>query len=283
MDNVDRPAGRAPRTTTTQLSPEIIVSAVVGILALALGLLASRTEPDRTLVPLISAEDRLYYLAAIILTVAAGLASTVIRSTNQHPEGRPAGWLRPGTVLPAATVAGGAFLFAHTTDWGIIALLALGTSAVTWLALWVESRITGGQALRPHTDPAPLVHLALTVGVGLLYLSSVYGFRMNMRYTGPLVFLATAALLAQGLAYSSRPRRYVPIALAGALLLAELVWVLLFWNVAAWHGGAILGLGLYTVLAVAGGHLAGGLERRDLARQAMISVPVLAILILAAR
>lgn len=283
MDNVDQPAIPTRSPTSTQLSPEIIVSAVIGIFVLALGFLATRMEPDRAMVPLISSDDRLYYLVAIVLTVAAGLASTVIRPTNQTIDRSAGRWFRPSTVLPAVTVASASLLFAYTTNWGIILLLALGAGGVSWLAIWAENRLTSRPAFGPRTDPAPVVHFALTVGVGLLFLAAVYGFRMNMRYTGPLVFLATGALLAQALAFSGGPQRYVPIALAGALLLAETALALLYWDIAAWHGGAILGLALYSLLAVASGYLAGDLQRRDLARQAMISVPVLAILILAAR
>lgn len=283
MDHVDQPPTPTRSAQLDQISPEIIVSVVIGILVLALGFLASRMDPDRALVPLISSADRFYYIAALVVTGAAGVASGIIRSSDVPSNGAAPRWVSPSTVLPAISVAGASLLFAYTTDWGIILLTTAGTGGTTWLAMWVESQITPGQPTSLRDAPAPSIHLAVTVAVGLLIMSTVYGFRMNMRYTAPLVFLATGLLIVQALATSSRPRRYVPITLVGALLLTELAWVLAYWNVAAWHGGAILGLGLYTFLAIVGGQLSGATNGRDLVRQALISAPVLAILILAAR
>lgn len=268
------------------LSRGLALAGITITLSIPLAFYARATAPDAGNVPLISADGRGYYLAAIfVVAIISAIIQALetddpARIVNRYGERlyrfrKPAprtAWMLPAVALLCLylTVA------LHTRLIVVIAVSFL-TGAVVLLARMVRfevlNRTSGG------SDLTPWLLQALVLGVAAGTLLVVFEFRARAMYAGPLLCVMMFLLLMtlfDGLESSTVMRGIY--AAIGALAVGQVYWALGYWNVSTLIGGGLLWLVFVFYGSVSRAHLAGGINQQQVAMRTGVLVPLFLLL-----
>lgn len=262
------------------------VAVVAGLVVLLAGVFGRQIDIDPTHVPLISSDGRIYYAAALLLT--AVFALTIVRTEPDRElvgrvhfrseTGEPTfpqgvtGWILPAVALLAAFLH-----MARYYEWLWIVLAATTTGATVFLAC-----VARHHSLRAEGVPPPMLRLgrlALTDFVAFITFATIYGFKTRTLFSGVVILILAWLLLFQLLDDGSATRFQRDIyAAAGAIIVAELVWVLNYWDASAWQAGLLLLVAFQVYAGLAAAHLRSELSQRTLAQQLSGGVVVFLLL-----
>jgi hypothetical protein len=264
------------------LSRALALAGITTTLVIPLAFYARTTAPSAGSVPIVSADGRGYYLAALFLTIVlAGIIQALetddpARLVNRYGERlyqyrQPAP--RTAWMLPAVG------LFA------IFLLLALHHSLIIVLlapflagGLVLASRVTRFEVMQGPQAASPLVALAqqaLVFVVGAGTLLTLFAFRPRTLYAGPVIFLATMLVFLSLFDGTDAPpvRRFVFASIGGAAV-AQVSWALGYWNISTLAGGALLALAFVFYGNLSRVELERGVTRRHAILNVAVAVPV---------
>jgi hypothetical protein len=246
----DAIGGRAIVDLSPVQSRALEYAIAAGALAFVLGVYARSVDPLMTEVPVIASHARWFYLAALGAALAFG---AVIQRDRELGGATPAGRRSRMTagILPGVALLSAALLTARDGRWAVVIAAAVLAATSVYATLIVRAFIDADD--RDALPAARAAHLVITCGAAFLTLSLVYLYKTRTLYSGPVVFLVSALLLAQ--AHEGLP---IPLvrrglyAIAGAIGVAEAVWGLNYWPAAGWWGGVVLAA-IFVVLTLVTG------------------------------
>ena len=262
-----------------------VIAFLAGFVVVLAGVLGRQIEIDPRNVPLISSDGRLYFVAALLLTAVFGW--TVFRSEPDrdfvgrvhfrpdtgeptYPQGA-SGWIIPAIALLAALLH-----MARYYDWVWLFLAATTTGATVFLAC-----VARHHSLRREGDDTAswrLGRLALTDFVAFVSFAVVYGFKTRTLFSGVLLLLLAWLLLFQLLDDGSATRFNRDLyAATGAVIVAQFVWALNYWNASPWQAGLLLVTVFHVYASLASAHLRDEDVRRVLVRQLVAGAVILAM------
>ncbi len=241
------------RPIATRLTLASLLDA--GLLAF-LAVLAYRLQPPVGLVPLLTEQGRLFWVAAIIVCLVGAVVFQVldpmpqIATTTAAQRGIrydpvpewPTGWGLPFTTLAAGALILSAY---HSALAGLVVVLfgfiALLVGELARLALYsVEQRVR---------IFGRVTHTLLLYGLAFVTFAMIYIHKLRSLYSATAVFLVAGVLFLQLTeAADVQLDRRVLYAMVGGLVLAEATWVLNYWPATGWLGGAAL-LAVFHVVA----------------------------------
>lgn len=252
------------------LSRALALAGITTTLSIPLAFYARVTDPDPTLVPLIDASGRAYYLAAVIVTaLICGLIQALetddpARIVNRYgermyryrqPVPRTA-WMLPGVALFSIYL-----LLAMHHRAAMVALMPFVAGGIVLAARMLRFEIL--RAAPGTAELKAVAQHALVFGTAAGAFLVVFAYRARTLFSGPLLFLLGMLLLmalfdgTRSVAY----RRYVHAAI-GAVATAQFAWALGYWNVSTLTGGALLVLVFAVFGALSRLELNGGLTRQ---------------------
>jgi hypothetical protein len=235
-----------------------VLALATALLLAALGLLAQRVDPPLGHVPLIDAAGRSFWVPAIALALACGVAfqladrtglsaraTAVARGVRYEPyPDLPVAW-----ILPFTTATGAVLLLSAYHSSTAIAAISLG--AFLFLVAGMGSRHYLYDAEEQTRSYARIVHTLVVHGVALGTLSMIYINKLRSLYSGTAVFVLAGLLLLQLTEAEDVPLdRRVLYAVVGGLVLGEITWVLNYWRATGWLGGAVLLVFFYLLAGI---------------------------------
>ncbi len=218
-----------------------------GLLA-GLAFLAAREQPPIGAVPLLEAEGRTFWLAALAVCVFGAAVFQVLdriphvaaataprRAIRYDPMPEwPTGW-----ILPFGTLAAGSLLLcAYNTAFAGMAVVLFGFIA---LLVGQLARLALYSAESRTRTVGRVAHTVLLYGLAFVAFAMVYVHKLRSLYSATAIFLLAGIFLLQLTEGEDiQLDRRVLYAMVGGLVLAEATWVLNYWPATGWLGGATL-------------------------------------------
>lgn len=245
MDSPVQPEQLAPPEAQTRAVGLGVASAIV---TLPVALLARSAAPSPVNVPILSSDSRFFYILALLISVGFGV---FVYTTD-----RDRGWARSGGValgyrwiadqgrgtaglMPALTLATVYLLLARYHSWPIVLVSPLLAGSGVFVAILARRAIFDSDL--PTRRSARVALLSSAYLTCFVALSLVYALRMRTFLAAPLIALVAGLVVmiaTDGL--DVQFRRRVILSASGAIVIAQSVWALDYWNLLGWWGGVIL-------------------------------------------
>ncbi len=247
---------RAP--TTNRVAPLDRLSLLTSLVLVGLTLTLILDLPtQRVAFSFLGSEASLTVSGAWVIAIllAALTAAGVNAIARQHPRVHLAErwyifilWLLPATVVVTATML---LSLADVRAYGLYALILVVFVGAFLVAVIVGEYITIDLNDRWYSAARLAVNLAIYL-VALILFATIYNWKLRSLFSSPAIGLA-AGLLALELLRSSEAefwRTWLYSAVV-ALVMAEVVWALNYWNLPALIGGAFLLIFFYALTGLA--------------------------------